>query len=318
MFYHNDTRLTAMFPVNRYLHRENVCRSIKACGYERACQNFDSDRLLANAWKFRNGGVKLCPGGVWEWIHAVYWQDDLLGMLLAGGRRANPKLARKYPVYRSSSPPWQLPTGCDAASLPPVDEENNEDEFVMEGLRQLAARLQELGHRECEKNIGENRLSQAERLRLHIDRRYRNNGFNVESLAHHYHLSTSRMYHVIKQETGKSFKELVNEIRLTDARLPAGKLQFSDRPDRGLLRIFDPRLFLPGIQGRIRNDPAGVSRSVSAQRSHSGQPGTPRSPSGEALRLTFRPRESLRDARSGGHAVFPRLHSSFSVKSIGP
>ena len=79
VFYHNDTRLTAMFPVNRYLHRENVCRSIKACGYERACQNFDSDRLLANAWKFRNGGVKLCPGGVWEWIHSVYWQDDLLG-----------------------------------------------------------------------------------------------------------------------------------------------------------------------------------------------------------------------------------------------
>lgn len=219
VFYHNDTRLTAMFPFNRSIHKENVCRNIKLCGYERICQRFDQERLLANAWKFRNGGVKLCPGGVWEWIHAVYWQDDLLGMLLAGGRRANPKLARKYPVYQSSAPPWQLPTGCDAASLPPVDEENSEDEFVMEGLRQLAARLQELGHRECEKNIGENRLSQAERLRLLIDRRYRNNGFNVESLAHHYHLSTSRMYHVIKQETGKSFKELVNEIRLTEARL---------------------------------------------------------------------------------------------------
>lgn len=81
-----------MFPFNRSIHKENVCRNIKLCGYERICQRFDQERLLANAWKFRNGGVKLCPGGVWEWIHAVYWQDDLLGMLLAGGRRANPKL----------------------------------------------------------------------------------------------------------------------------------------------------------------------------------------------------------------------------------
>ena len=72
VFYHNDTRLTAMFPFNRSIHKENVCRNIKLCGYERICQRFDQERLLANAWKFRNGGVKLCPGGVWEWIHAVY------------------------------------------------------------------------------------------------------------------------------------------------------------------------------------------------------------------------------------------------------
>lgn len=218
VFYHNDTRLTAMFPFNRSIHKENVCRSIKLCGYERTCQRFDQEQLLANAWKFRNGGIKLCPGGVWEWIHAVYWQDDLLGILLAGSRRANSKLARKYPVYQSSEPPWQLPADCDADALLPVDEANNEDEWIMEGLRQLAARLQNLAHRQCEKSLGENRLSQADRLRLLIDRWYRINGFNIRFLARHYHLSASRMYHVIKQETGKSLKELVNEIRLADAR----------------------------------------------------------------------------------------------------
>lgn len=216
VFYQNDIRLTTLFPVNRYLHKENVCRNIKACGHERACQYFDSNQLLANAWKFRDGGIKLCPGGVWEWIHALYWQDNLLGILLAGGRRANFKLARKYPVYKSSEPPWQLPPGCDVDSLLPVDEANEEDEFVMEGLRQLAARLQNL----CchQKYIGENQLSRADRLRLLIDRLHRFEGFSVEMLARHYHLSTSRMYHVIKQETGKSFKELINEIRLGEAR----------------------------------------------------------------------------------------------------
>lgn len=217
VFYHNDVRLTAMFPVNRYIHRENVCLSIKAGGYERACQHFDSKQLLANAWKFRDGGVKLCPGGVWEWIHAVYWQDNLMGILLAGGRRANLKLARKYPLYKSPGPPWQLPPDCTAENLPPVDEENGEDELVMEGLRQLAARLQNLCSQQCQKEFGENRLSSAERLRLIIERRYRYKGFNVEELAQHYHLSTSRMYHLIKEETGKSLKELVNEIRLAEA-----------------------------------------------------------------------------------------------------
>lgn len=87
----------------------------------------------------------------------------------------------------------------------------------MEGLRQLAARLQELGCRLCEISIGENRLSPGERLQLLIDRQYRNEGFGIATLAKYYHLSTSRMYHMIKKETGKSFKELVNEIRLTEA-----------------------------------------------------------------------------------------------------
>ena len=217
VFYHNDVRLTAMFPFNRSIHKENVCRNIKLCGYEYTCQRFDQERLLANAWKFRDGGIKLCPGGVWEWIHAVYWQDDLLGILLAGGRRSNEKLASKYPIYRDTTQVWQLPPECDADNLPPIDEANNEDERVMEGLRQLAARLQNLAHHQCEKSLGENRLSQADRLRLLIDRGYRKKGFDVKFLARHYHLSASRMYHVIKQETGKSFKELVNEIRLADA-----------------------------------------------------------------------------------------------------
>ncbi len=217
VFYHNDMRLTALFPVNRCLHKENICQNIKACGHEQDCHQFDRHRLLSNAWKFRNGGIKLCRGGVWEWIHAVYNQENLLGMLLAGARRANPEFARKYPVYTSPEPRWQLPAGCDTGDLLPVDAENHEDEFVMEGLRQLAARLQELGCRLCEINIGENRLSPGERLRLLIDRQYRNEGFGIATLAKYYHLSTSRMYHMIKKETGKSLKEPVNEIRLTEA-----------------------------------------------------------------------------------------------------
>ncbi len=203
---------------SRSMHRNSYCQIVKACGHEKQCAAFDWKQLMLNAHKFRNGGIKICRGGLWEWFCPVFQQDDkLIGVLLAGQRIANAEAAGKFPVYQTKDPLWKLSDTPEMHGIPPLDLSSGEDEWVMEGLRQLTARVRDICLRHCTEDLKRENLPRKEFLRLLFERLHRNDDFSVETLAKYFHLSTSRMYHLIKKISGKTFQQLCNELRLKEA-----------------------------------------------------------------------------------------------------
>ena len=73
------------------------------------------------------------------------------------------------------------------------------------------------------------------------------------------------MYHVIKQETGKSLKELVNEIRLADARNLLEHSSFQIGQIADYCGFSTNAYFFPRIQKRVRHDAAGIPGNISTR-----------------------------------------------------
>lgn len=217
VFYYYDYSLIGLYRHNRGLHTHRLCLAVKACGYEKQCMDFDFSGLWANAMKFRNGGLKLCPGGACEWIHSVYHDNRLLGMLLAGLRLPPPEQLKKYPLHRHQGNGYQLPFTPEECGIAPVDPASGEDEWIMEGLRQLAARVETICFSYCGTDLSSTYLPRSEMILPLIERYHRYPDFSVGLLAREFHLSRNRMYHLIKEATGKSFRQLCNEVRLAEA-----------------------------------------------------------------------------------------------------
>ncbi len=254
-FYEYDVRLSSIFPHNRCIHQSGYCSLVKAAGNENRCHNFDRRRLLVNAWKYRDGGVKLCRGGVWEWIQSVYSGGVLLGVLLAGPRRIDPELARKYPVYQSAEPPYELPFRPEERGVPALDAASGEDEWVREGLLQLAARIQVYYERNCAMMLDENKLPRPERLRMLIERMYHNRTCSIGFLAEEIHLSVGRTQHLVKEATGMSFMEFLKDLRLTEAAELLEHSNFQIRQISDYCNFSSPAYFFRAFKARYGTSP---------------------------------------------------------------
>lgn len=217
VFYYYDYRLIGLYQHNRGLHTCQLCRTAKACGYEKACMDFDLDQLRSHVLKFRNGGIKLCPGGICEWIHPVYHENHPLGMLQAGACLPSPELLKKYPLYRYWEREYELTQSAEECGVIPVDMAAGRDEWIMEGLRQLAARVGIICASYCRTDLDSTRVPRGEMILPLIERHHRKPEFSVGFLAREFRLSRNRMYHFIKETTGRTFQELCCEVRLNEA-----------------------------------------------------------------------------------------------------
>lgn len=211
-FYDNMNYFSSCFSINREYHYHALCENIKCGGKEEQCYDFDSYATRRNAIRFRNGGIKICHAGVLELLMPVYVGDLLAAMMVAGVRRPPEKLPFGVPVL-------QAKTVRNAPGLSGIRKTTEKElATVLEGLRQLAARLRYWLEEKPEDLISSDTMSRAAIIELEVQRNGRE-GVSLARIAALLHLSRSRAAHAVREATGKSLSELVLEQRLERARI---------------------------------------------------------------------------------------------------
>jgi AraC-like DNA-binding protein len=207
-------RIRPRLAVNRSYHRHPLCHAAKARDHERACLAFDLVGLHAAAPLHPHGFLQRCHAGLVEAIATVRLGGEVVAILNAGPRSADGEL----PILRSAP----LPAGVRRPALPRWNAEQGER--VLESLRQLAARLER-----WLEEIGSDttRVSDRRSQILHAVAHGAPKGLTLGQLADRLGLSIDRTGHVVREEFGVTFSELVANHRLERA---AELLTHSDLP----------------------------------------------------------------------------------------
>ena len=195
----------------RFVHRHVPCRQAKEYD-ERRCIRFDQTAVARELWRQPRGLLKLCHGGLLEWV-APLFVDGRLKLILNAGWRCPPE--KELAGYTLLADRRLVLTGRRV--------EADELEWIMEGLRQLAARLGQLSLATLRPPEA---VSRQMKIHAFLLRRCREK-IGIAELAAALHLSESRVVHVVREETGCGFRELLTGYRL---RLAAVQLQASDQP----------------------------------------------------------------------------------------
>jgi AraC-like DNA-binding protein len=205
----------------KHRHTNAFCEAVKNSGYERLCTETDWLTLHGEIGGEPEGIVKICPAGLVECVVPILLGDQLGAVLFAGVRRPGRDL-----VADRTSP--SLPAGCvqwPAGIAPPSPIGQSEAQHVLEGLRQLAARLR-VWWLECGEAAT---ASGSPRYGAHVDpaaRSVRIRDFlrsrhtekvTLKDLAEHLGLSPGRTAHVVREVCGRPFSELLTRLRLSTA-----------------------------------------------------------------------------------------------------
>ncbi len=207
-------RIRQRLQINRSFHRHPLCHAAKAHDSERACLSFDLVALHAIAPLHPHGFLQRCHAGLVEAVVPVRLKGEVMAILNAGPRTISDE---NISFLRSQLLSPQIP----APSLPVWS--HDEAQNVLESLRQLAARLERwLDNSENYKGThSSDRRSQI----LHIISHQAPRGVTLPLLAKRLGLSVDRTGHVVREEFGITFLELVNQHRLERA---AALLKHSD------------------------------------------------------------------------------------------
>lgn len=210
MIFDFSTDFSPLLPHNKKFHNYKCCQAVKIFDNAKRCVQFDYWAMQREIWRHPDGCLKLCHCNLFEWIIPIYSQEKLLCLLEAGIRKPKPGIEYTLPVLKE-------PSSGYIKDFPGVRELTNEEaEQVMEGLRQLAARLQ-LWHKMFHGEFNSMENIPRHVLLHRIMKSARGKYLTLDSLASMMYLSPSRTAHVIKEITGKSFKQVQNEYRLKHA-----------------------------------------------------------------------------------------------------
>lgn len=210
-FYDQSKCFSDCFARNRHYHYQKLCESVKCSGREKECKTLDQEIIKNKSWSFRNGGFKICHAGVLELLVSVYSNDMLLSTMTAGILRPPRRLPEGIPVLYSDS----IRVATDLSELRKLGE--NELDTMLEGFRQLAARLQCWFEADSGGSFMNRYTPRAAVIQYIVQRRGREN-LTLGHLARYLNLSRSRAAHAIREATGKTLKELITEQRLERAR----------------------------------------------------------------------------------------------------
>jgi AraC-like DNA-binding protein len=209
-------RLRQRLAINRTFHRHPLCHAAKARDFERTCLAFDLVGLHASAPLHPHGFLQRCHAGLVEAVAPVRHNGELMAILNAGARAQGGEhlpLERSLPQARDIPPP-RLPSWSAEQA-----------QTVLECLRQLAARLE----RWLADSAADGITTVADRRStiLHLISHGAPKGVTLPRLAAQLGLSVDRTGHVVREEFGISFLDLVNHHRLERA---AALLQHSSLP----------------------------------------------------------------------------------------
>ncbi len=199
---------------HRHHHRHPVCKMVKCSGAP--CAEFDSGRSEERTWGYQEGAVKICQAGILELVLPIFSGERLIAILLAGIRRPPEQLPAGIPLWRAENI-----RPCPE-KLPVIQAE--EIELALEGLRQLGARL-----RFWYENTGNDLYRDAlprSRVIEYAIQKYARETLTLKTMAQILNVSYNRAASVIKEETGKTLRELVRAQRLQRAKI---LLEHTDR-----------------------------------------------------------------------------------------
>ena len=201
-----------MIDVDRTNHQHVLCRQAKRSGEGKFCEPVDVEMLSGEIGRFRNGGMKRCRAGLLEWFMPVWDDIQLQAILFAGVRTAPAQWTPAVPFLdfdRAEPGRCRWPGRLIAPG---------EDELVLEGLAQLAARLKQFFDPIRENVIADHQnIPRDVLIRYLICRNYHKPGKSLEIISRALSLSKSRTLHVIKEETGQNLLDLLNSVRLNKA-----------------------------------------------------------------------------------------------------
>ena len=209
-------RLQPRLAVTRSYHRHPLCHAAKARDDGHACLAFDQADLHALAPLRPDGFVQRCHAGLVEAVVPLRRRGEVVGVLNAGARGEGGLggvLGRTAPRTPGIPAP-RLPGWTPEQAL-----------TVLESLRQLASRLE----RWLEEVDGDRAITARDRRGriLHLITQRAQRGLTLGQLAAELRLSVDRAGHVVREEFGMSFLDLLAGHRLEQA---AAMLGSSDLP----------------------------------------------------------------------------------------
>lgn len=208
--FHDTTRsLGTVVPRSRFLHRHRACRRMKA-RQESACVHFDRNRVQAAAAQYPEGFVKVCPAGLVEVVIPLHRGTTLVGVLFAGPVRGADGVeasARLVAVRRYPLPPAVL------AALPALDTEELADRMAV--LQCLGREVEDLLARQ--EAVGSRAQQLPWQIEQYLQRRLAE-PVTLVDLAAFLHRSPSRTSHLMRELFGKTFPQLLTELRMGHAR----------------------------------------------------------------------------------------------------
>jgi len=204
-------RLEPYLAGTRHWHAAPLCAAIKRSPHGAKCIAFDGVRVHAEMSQFAEGRIQVCHAGLVEAVQPVWRGDQWELILFAGQRVQGPGLA----AARDPQDATPLPDGAPRPAI--LGQE--EAQLVLEGLRQLGARL---------RIWLDERISPAvaQRLPPPSDRRGQisqfiadrhHEGVGLADLARGLGLSRHRTAHVVKALFARTFVDLLTEARLRSA-----------------------------------------------------------------------------------------------------
>ncbi|TVQ21338.1 MAG: AraC family transcriptional regulator [Spirochaetaceae bacterium] len=186
-------------PAERFRHAHPACHEVKTGPRGAECLAFEIAGFRKIAGSVRNGRVHRCHAGFCEAVYPVF-HDAALALVLFLG-----------PFLPENPGSRQQPGG---PSLP--RRSDSEAATALEALRQLGSRLRCLII-DTPERLSVQDVSRATRIRQFMAARYAE-AIQLSDLAEELSLSVDRTRHVVREQCGTPFRDLLEETRLQAAR----------------------------------------------------------------------------------------------------
>ena len=225
--------LWGFLPPERFLHGNPACVAAKSIRLD-SCIRFDvlqTEKALAHQ---SQGRVHVCHAGLVEWVVPTFLEGQIQRVFFAGQRRPGLHLSCDRSKELDVDPLW----AGHLEALQPVDDD--EAAWILESLRQLAARLEQwrldppsavleeqqpVNHASGNRRLLSRHLVPRQHFIHHYIQAHHSKPIALIDLARQMHLSEDRTGHAVKQACGESFIELLIQARLRTA---AGLLRHTD------------------------------------------------------------------------------------------
>lgn len=204
-------RLEPYLAPSRHWHVTSSCAAVKRSAHGLKCIAFDAQRVHADAPLFPQGRVQICHAGMVEAVVPVLRGTVIELVLFAGQRSAGSNLL----MATDPQEPTPLPRGAPRPR--PIDPD--EAQLVLEGLRQLGARLRLWLDEMTSPGVAQRLPSPSQRrgqiAQFIADRHH--DAVALADLAAHLDLSRHRTAHVVKELFNQTFISLLTQARLRSA-----------------------------------------------------------------------------------------------------